>query len=504
MSRSIPYFRPSAHYSVRCGAQIAVLIIAALTLSGCGNGADRPVEVAVIGDPNAPFQTGPRLPLAAQLIRSATVEGLVGFDQQGRVIPALADRWIVTDDGQSYIFRLRDGVWPDGGNITGDSARTALLQAITGLRGTPLGSDLAGIKEIRTMAGRVLEIRLNGPVPDLLHLLAQPELGLARNGRGAGPMKLTRDRLTAVLQPIPPEDRGLPSDEGWSQRSRLLHLHALSAAKAIQRFDNGEADIVLGGRIEDFPRLDIAGLSRGAIRLDPVSGLFGLAVLRDDGFLVTPANREAVAMAIDRDALIAAFSVGGWTGSNRIVSAGAEGDPGLVGERWSEMSLAERRSVATSRVTSWRGSGKGAVVLRIAMPAGPGADVLFGRLRDDLQTIGIETRRVGDTAAADLRLVDLVARYPRASWFLNQLSCANFRGLCNSGADTRAAQAIAQVAGASRAGLQAEAEAQLTAANTFIPFGPPIRWSLVSGDVTGFAPNRWGSHHLMPLAMRPK
>lgn len=288
MSRRFPSSRPDARFSVQFGALGAVLILAPLMLAGCASGADRPVEVAVIGDPSAPFQTGPRLPLAAQLIRSATVEGLVGFDEQGRVIPALADRWIVTDDGQSYIFRLRDGTWPDGSNITGDTARSALLQAITGLRGTPLGADLAGIQEIRAMAGRVLEIRLNGPVPDLLHLLAQPELGLGRKGRGAGPMKLSRDGRTAVLKPIPPEDRGLPSEEDWSLRSRLLHLHALSAATAIERFDNGESDIVLGGRIEDFPRLDIAGLSRGAIRLDPVSGLFGLAVLRGDGFLSRP------------------------------------------------------------------------------------------------------------------------------------------------------------------------------------------------------------------------
>ena len=495
MNRRLSFQRPGAQFPAQIGT-----LFAALALVGCGGGVDRPVEVAVIGESSTLFQSGPRLPLAAQLIRSATAEGLVGFDEQGRVIPALADRWIVTDDGQSYIFRLRDGTWPDGSNITGDSARSALLQVISKLRETPLGADLAGIQEIRAMAGRVLEIRLNGPVPDLLQLLAQPELGLARKGRGAGPMKLSRDGRTAVLRPIPPEDRGLPGEEDWKQRSRVLHLHAFSAAKAIERFDNGETDIVLGGRIEDFPRLDIAGLSRGAIRLDPVGGLFGLAVLHADGFLVSPANREAVAMAIDRDALIAAYSVGGWTASNRIVSSGADGDSGLVGERWSEMSLTERRSVAASRVSNWRGK----VSLRIAMPVGPGADVLFARLHDDLKSIGIESRRVGDTAAADLRLVDLIARYPRASWFLNQLSCANFRGLCNSAADTRAAQAIVQTSIASRAGLQAEAEAQLMAANIFIPFGPPIRWSLISGDVTGFAPNRWGTHPLMPLAMRPK
>ena len=46
-------------------------------------------------------------------MRAATTEGLVGLDAEGQVIPALADRWIVTDDGRSFIFRLRDGTWPE-------------------------------------------------------------------------------------------------------------------------------------------------------------------------------------------------------------------------------------------------------------------------------------------------------------------------------------------------------------------------------------------------------
>mgnify|MGYP000320036256 CR=1 FL=1 len=56
----------------------------------------------------------------------------------------------------------------------------------------------------------------------------------------------------------------------------------------------------------------------------------------------------------------------------------------------------------------------------------------------------------------------------------------------------------------SKSALLARAEAKLTEANVFIPFGPPIRWSLVRGDTTGFVPNRLGYHPLMPLAMRPK
>ena len=50
----------------------------------------------------------------------------------------------------------------------------------------------------------------------------------------------------------------------------------------------------------------------------------------------------------------------------------------------------------------------------------------------------------------------------------------------------------------------AEAEAELTAANIFIPFGPPLRWSLVRGSVAGFESNGWGIHPLAPLALTPK
>lgn len=475
----------------------------ALPLAGCDNTSDRVVQVAVIGDPGSPFAGGARLSLAAQLVRSATAEGLVGFDERGRVIPALADRWIVTDDGLSYIFRLRDGTWPDKTPLTGDTARAALLQAISGVRGTPLGADLAAIDEVRAMAGRVIEIRLHQAQPDFLQLLAQPELGLLRKGRGAGPMRLTREKDMALLRPIPPEDRGLPQVEDWDKLSRKLQLEALRASTAIEWFNAGEVDVVLGGRLADFPRLDASGVSRGAIRLDPVAGLFGLAVANPQGFLAEPERREALAMAIDRDALAGALNVGGWTATTRIVNPGAGDDNGTIGERWPGQSLVERRSVAAARIARWTEAGA-APRLRIALPAGPGSDVLFARLADDFKAIGVEAVQVRENVAADLRLVDTVARYVRAGWFLNQLSCASNRVLCSASADRLAGLALLEPDPAKRADLFAQAEAQLTIANSFIPFGVPIRWSLVSGQTTGFMPNPWNVHPLMPLAMLPK
>lgn len=482
---------------------IAVLF-ALGTLAACGSDDDRPVEIAVIGDAGTQTQAGKALPYAARLVRSATIEGLVGFDEQGRVIPALADRWIVTDDGRSYIFRLRDGTWLDGSPITGESARAALLAALAGLKRTPLALDLAPIDEVRTMAGRVIELRLSRPEPDLLQLLAQPELGLARKGRGAGPMLARRDKRLVTLRPIPPTKRGLPDIEGWTEQARRLNLRNVDGATAIERFGSGETDAVLSGRIEDFPRIDIAGLSRGAIRFDPVLGLFGLQVVHADGFLSAPENREALAMAIDREALISAFGLSGWVASTRVVSPGTEGDAGMVSERWIGQDMAERRLVAAARVARWRAAGKEPEALRIALPRGPGADLLFTRLSEDFKAVGLATVRVGAKTKAELRLVDTAARYARAGWFLNQLSCSLAQGLCSSLADRRFFEARAEPDPAKRAGLMADAEAELTKANVFIPFGAPLRWSLVSGSVTGFAVNRFGVHPLMPLAMRPK
>ncbi len=485
----------------RLAPVIAALL--ATALSGCGSGRDAELDIVAIGEPKSPFASGARLGPAGQTVRQATVEGLVGFDELGRVVPALADRRIVTDDGLSYIFRLRDGTWPDGSAITSQGARTSLLGAIAALSGTPFARDLADIGEIRAMAGRVIEIRLERPVPILLQFLAQPELGLPWKGNGSGPMALKREGYVALLTPLSPQQRGLPAIPDWKEQTRTIRLVALRADQAVRRFSEGESDVLLGGRIEHFPLASALGLSRGTIRLDPVTGLFGLAVAHETGFLAETENREALAMAIDRDALIAPFGLGGWSPATRIVAAGVEGDPGLVGERWTALSPAERKAQAKARVERWRAGG-GEPRLRVALPPGPGSDLLLARLRSDLAEIGVRLDRAPNDASADLRLIDIVARYPRAEWFLNQLSCQARRAPCTPAADERMAAARSSHDPVERSALLAEAEDELTHANVFIPFGQPIRWSLVRGHVTGFSTNPWNIHPLMPMALRPR
>jgi ABC-type transport system substrate-binding protein len=511
-------FLPRSQRPATWASKVALALAFSLAfsggLAGCGASDTSSLDVAVVDDGPDPVAPDTRLAPARQMLRAATAEGLVAFDAAGRVIPALADRWIVTDDGQSYIFRLREGTWPGGDPLTAESARRAIRSALRNLGDTPLSRDLDGIDEVRAMAGRVVEIRLNRPMPYLLQLLAQPELGLDHDGEGAGPMAMTRSGDVAVLTRIEPSRLGLPAIQDWNERTRRVRLHPLAGPAAVEAFNASKVDLVLGGRIQDFVETRSVGILRGTIQLDPVVGLFGLQVMAGatakDGFLSLAANREALAMAIDRPALIAPFGVGGWVPTTRIVTPSLDGDLGTIGERWGEQPLEQRRALAGARVRAWRPAegAPGPVRLRIWLPQGGGSRPLLDRLVADFGTIGVGLERVPDLSDADLALVDDVARYPRAAWFLNRLSCqqakARPRTLCSPEADDRVAEAAKAATPAERAALLTEGEAELTAANVFIPFGTPIRWSLVRGSVDGFATNPWGWHPLMPLSWLPK
>ena len=479
-------------------------LLALAALSAC-RGGDGALNVAFVDTSDDLFADGVRLSAGAQHVRAATHAGLVALNAQGEVIPALADRWIVTDDGRSFIFRLRDGAWSDGRDLTAESARRALLDAIRKLDGTSLGLDLEPIADVRAMAGRVVEIRLSSPVPTLLQLLAQPELVLVRGKGGGGEMLLTRSGASAVLTMKPPAARGIPEERDWQRWVRPVDLRAASARQAVALFDEGTVDLVLGGGIDSLPLVDTGPLSRGTVQIDPAIGLFGLHVRRANGLLATPQGREALAMALDRGELIAPFGVGGWAPATRVVPTGLPGNAEPVPERWADREIDALRTEAAARVAAWRQSHGGAAArVTLALARAPGLDVLFDELARQFATIGVRLERAPSDRAADLVLVDRVARYAESRWFLNQFNCALRTGLCSADADFLVRQAIGEADPLASAAAIAEAEAALTQAEVYIPFGSPLRFSLVRGQVDGFAPNAWAFHPLPPLAVIPR
>lgn len=471
----------------------------ALGLSACNRSGTDTLAISVIGQEPRAGAAVSADPAAYPQI-AATRAGLIGIDADGRLIPALAERWIVTDDALGYIFRLRDAQWSDGTPITAAEVVASLHHTIDTLRGTPLGRDLAPIRSIRAMARRVVEIDLDTEQPDLLTLLAQPELAIAAGPDGrrhASPMDARREADHWLLRLIAPDHPGLPPVPQPATQ-RALALRYEDAPAAIARFARGDADSVLGGTFATLPLATHLALGRGNLLFDPVAGLFGLDVTTDRGFLGDPINREALAMAIDRDGLVAAFGVGGWQPTTRIVSPGLDGDSGAVAERWTGQTLAQRRSEAMARVARWRAA-QPAPVLTLALPQGPGADILFQHIRDDFAVIGVTLERAGARQRADLVLIDQVARYPRARWYLDRLACAQHRPVCSPVGDATLKSAI-DAPDAPASALFAEAEGEMTQANGFIPLARPLRWSLAHGTVAGLVSNAVGWHALPPLA----
>lgn len=486
--------------------RIALALLSAMTMVSCGPSTpEGPVNVAIIGDADSLISSGMRLSPAGQHYRAATAEGLVTIDEAGNVVPALAERWIVTDDGLSYIFRLRNSDWPNGAEMTADDIRTALRRNMRDLRGTSLGLDLSKVDEIRDMTGRVIEITLTSPMPDFLRLLAQPEMGVVLEGGGSGPMVRSdqTDSLPVVLEPIPPEARGFPAREEWQSRTRPVAVSAMSAREAVDAFSDGEIDLVLNGTLADLPLADTGPLTRGTIRLDAALGLFGLIVRSDSGFLADPARRQALSLAIDRGGLLQPFNVGGWQSTSWIIPQELAVGVAALGDRWANLSLQQRREIASRRVAAWEGAQGEELVLRIGLPEGPGSDTLFEQLSNGLGQIGITAVRTGMGEGAELELHDRLARFYSPRWFLNQFHCRLELGLCSEEVDDLVEQSIVERDAAVKAQLLAAAHMQLIGSEVFIPLGAPVRWSLVRGNITGFEENRWGLHPLFPLSQPP-
>ena len=483
--------------------RICLSILLGALLASCGPAADQgPVRVAIFGDQQSLFRPGVRLSSAAQHMRAATHEGLVAMDPSGQVVPAIAERWIVTDDGLSYIFRLRDSNWPNGDPITAAQVRLLLLDTIRRLDGTSLGLDLAKVTDVRAMTGRVVELRLSGPMPDFLRLLAQPELGFVRDGSGAGPMVMTRESesIIAELSALPPQQRGLPAREDWEETSRPLTYQALLGQSAVDAFSSDEIDVLMGGTLANFPMAQLGPLSRGNVQVDPALGLFGLIFRSEEGVLSDPARREALAMALDRPDLIQPFGLGGWQATSWIVPQELFAPVQYPAVRWSGQTIESRREVAGQRIAAWKAATGEDAVLRVGLPPGPGSDLLFEQISEAWSTIGVTAVQAEMGGGADLELRDRLARYSSPRWYLNQLNCSLELGLCSPEADALVAESLSQRDPLAKHALLAEAHAELVAAEVFIPLGVPVRWSLVRGSVNGYQANQWGLHPLFALS----
>ncbi len=475
----------------------------ALILAGCDRKGGGITRVAAIGPTPALVETvdGP-LSAGDALVRSNMAQGLVRFDERGQVIPGLAERWNVSDDGLSYIFRLQTGEWPDGRKIRADDIARILRRQLRPASTNPLKDTLGAVSEIVAMTERVIEIRLSAPRPNLLQLLAQPEFGLVRASVGTGPFLTPTDeeRATIPAAEIKPGELlvthriRIPDAEDPVEKVRIGGGRAKALVAA---FADGDLDLVLGGTVADLPYALQEKMPRGALRFDPVAGLFGLAPTKRSEVLQEVDVRRLLSRAIDRPAFVAGLRVGGLIPRVTLLQAGLEGIGQPQQPDWLSQPVEERRASLLAEANRLFGN-SGRPTFRIAVPAGPGGDYLFARLRYDWGPLGIKLERAPSTASADMVWVDEVAPSTSPAWFLRRFRC-EIAAICVEEAEPLLAEARTALDSGQRAALFLQAAALMDQKQLFIPIAAPIRWSLVSGRVPGFAENPFARHTLVGL-----
>lgn len=466
-----------------------------IALAGCGRGEERAVVVNIIGqsaemtDPLRHERSAP-----AKAVLAATAQGLVAFDAQGGVVPGLAESWIVGDGGQSYIFRLRRARWANGEPVKADAVALILQQR---MRASP--DVLAGLRpDVRAMTDRVIEIRLDTALPPFIQLLAQPRLAIIGQQGGTGPYageaRLQRLYLRPVASEADEEDGIPPPGDVRDRRT----LEAARAALAVARFQNGRTDLVLGGRFQHLLLLPHARLGSTDVRADPAPGLFGLAIADQRGFLADRAVRAALAQAVDRAQLARDLNLQNWTTSIAPLPAQLDMAQAPTLPDWSALATEERIRTARQTVAAWRAAHGEPPLLRIALPEGAGATLLFHRLAADYGRLGLRVARVDADDTAELRLLDAVAGFDSALWYLALLDCGT--GIsCDPGASAQLDIARSAQDAAQQAAALSAAERLIVAHGGFIPLGLPIRWSLVSNRLTAFAPSPRAVHPLNSL-----
>jgi peptide/nickel transport system substrate-binding protein len=459
-----------------------------LALAGCRKDETGPVTVSAIG--GAPRLANPnreRLDAPSAYLLQSVAQGLVRFDATGDVAPGLAQSWIVSNDGLVYTFRLERAKWPDGTPITADQVVARLKAAASPASSNPLRPLLGAVDEIETMTDEVLEISLKAPRPNFLQLLAQPEMAILRAGAGSGPfVAAPRSDGAFLLTALRREE-----EEDAPAVTPVL-LRGEASAMAVARFEAGESQLVIGGTFGDLAIARAAEVPRGSLVFDPVAGLFGLSFGRtDDGPLAKADVRQALAMAIDRPALVAALGVPGLQPRETLLPAGIEGLAAPAAPAWTASPLSARRAAA-ARALAPILRGKRLHIL-VAMPEGPGWRLVFALLRRDWATIGIDAARVRPNESADLHFIDEVAPISLASWYLRHFSC-DASAVCDPAADLAMEAARTAPDQDKRREQLSNADRTLAAAAPFIPLAAPVRWSLAGNRLAGFRPNVFGRH----------
>ncbi|MGE3288828.1 MAG: ABC transporter substrate-binding protein [Pseudonocardia sp.] len=238
-------------------------------------------------------------------------EPLVAYGEGGRIEPALAESWTVSDDGLTVTFQLRKGVrFHDGTDFDAAAAKFNMQQWVGKEKFSFLGSSTA-ISAIETPEPHTLVLRLSAPYPPLLQELtivrpvrflspASAPGGVYSTPVGTGPWRYesSTDTTGAFVR----------NDDYWGPKPALQRVEITvipDSQTRVSALRAGEVDLIGGGYLSPINAVearDIADDSTLKLLTGDADTTMSLTFNRR-GPLADRAVREAVSLATDVNAI---------------------------------------------------------------------------------------------------------------------------------------------------------------------------------------------------------
>jgi ABC-type oligopeptide transport system substrate-binding subunit/class 3 adenylate cyclase len=280
----------------------------------------RPARVPTQVDPPRSYN------LADMQVQMALFDRLVERWPEATIVPSLAERWEIAEDGLRYVFHLRDGLsWSDGTPLTArdvaygirrnlDRERpgvsVAMLFALEGaqdyFRGRSDDLDAVGV---RAVDDRTVEFRLVTPAPYFLSMVNRPDAGPqprdaieAHGDAWTDPAKIVTSGAFTLVEAT--DDRVVLERRTDARRrsGNVGRVEIASTTEDWEAYAADEVDLAWGATW----LLDATGASQATareLRLEPAAGLLYLVLDHRHEGIGQLQLRQALAHSIDRTEL---------------------------------------------------------------------------------------------------------------------------------------------------------------------------------------------------------
>lgn len=250
-----------------------------------------------------------------QVVWQNVFEGLVTIDKDGRIQPELAKSWDVSENGLSYTFHLQDNVsFQNGQPFNSTSAKFTVEKMLADDSVNPQKNLYRVIQSVTAPDTYTLVLTLKEPSSDLLYYLGYPTAVMvepesastnATHPVGTGPFKLEQWKKGNQLTLI-------GNDHYWGTPAKLNRV----TFRFISNPQAQAAALNSGGvdAMAEFDAPELVKQFQNNASFDTVIGTTSMEIVAGMNNARKPFNdlrvRQALMMAIDRNALISAANEG--------------------------------------------------------------------------------------------------------------------------------------------------------------------------------------------------